>query len=1005
MRIFLAIVIALSGIVFSPKLSEAKRHPKKHIVHVKKTKGKHHTRKGKNHTGRVPKSELDRSVKSKIIVHKPEEEAIKRDYPLPGSEGEDRNFDWYRKRAFPNEDIEPSAYPNALAEARRLPVYRLDNRKSFTQASTDWQCIGPFKIGGRVTALATHPTDSNTFYVGAAAGGLWKTTDHGTSWQSLTDTFSAISVGCITIDPHNSNTIYIGMGECNGSADSYPGNGLWRSTDAGASWKLLGLEKTQYVSKIIVSPASKDTIYVCVPGPNTTADSNRGIWMSVDYGATWQRSLLVRSGTGKNSPPVAANDLAMNPTDPHDLVAAMWQKFTSLTTTTNLPYNGLWRTRDGGQTWKRIDTLPGIGYINGKTFKRQSRTSLCWVNTPGKPTLYSLASKTDKDPVTGYALADNFCALFKTTDPEVSWTTVLDSTYRLPFLGNNIDSVDFFNKQGSYNNVIIANPKRPDEIVIGGIDVLKTSDGGAHWTNISNAYPHYFANDRSQHSDQHALAFTAASSGNDLLNGQDGGVFNTTDYGAHWVQMKGLPITMFYHLEPWAAGMASLPASFPADSLKVFGGTQDNGSVGKGFSANTDWDWINRGDGGFAQADPNNKNHIITNIQLGKIYFRNTLDSLRPNLFSDNGKNDPNTKKWFDLSVIARRRGITDSSEACGFIPPVFLDKQNGVDLYTGRTAIYKATLSFSDPDSATVIRKWSPQLTGKPNDPKAWYYGNIEAIGLGIRDEKNRPMLWAAGILNGNRVLWRTTYNPSLSIDSVPTWVRADSSGLPGLTPAWIECDRTDSLTAFIGFSGFNAGGHLYKTTNAKKWVSISGNLPNAPIDAFVIDSLAEHGDPLKKNQCLIVAMDVGVFVTTNGGANWSQLGTGMPNLVVGSLTMYKNWLIAGTHGRSAWALDISDLNAEQINSVARSGAPLQALSIYPNPASHSFKLQLDKTSASACDIELFDINGKHLFMERIQDISAEIMLPASVQNGTYVVRVSDEKGIVAEGKLQIVR
>jgi len=132
-----------------------------------------------------------------------------------------------------------------------------------------WQQIGPYSAGGRVTAIATHPTDSNIFYVGAAAGGVWKTTDHGNSWKALLDTFPAIATGCLTIDPTDPNTIYLGMGECNGSADSYPGTGLYRSTDAGLNWDSLGLGRTQYISKVIVDPSDKNTIYVCSPGPSS----------------------------------------------------------------------------------------------------------------------------------------------------------------------------------------------------------------------------------------------------------------------------------------------------------------------------------------------------------------------------------------------------------------------------------------------------------------------------------------------------------------------------------------------------------------------------------------------------------------------------------------------------------------------------------------------------------------------------------------------------------------
>jgi photosystem II stability/assembly factor-like uncharacterized protein len=1001
MKFLALLILAALCVVSVPMDSVAKHHPKKTAKVVKKKKSlaskKHKASKKHSH---ATASHM-KDVKSKIVM--PESSAVERHYPPPGSSGEDRNEDWYRNRAFPNDEIDPSVYPNALAQARRMP--RFGSSKFSTMASEQWQQIGPYSIGGRVTSLATHPTDSNIFYVGAAAGGLWKTTNHGQSWTVLTDTFSAISVGCITIDPHDANTIYIGMGECNNSADSYPGNGIWRSTDGGTNWTSLGLTKTQYIYKIIVDPADKNTLYVCAPGPTSAADSNRGVFKSIDGGNTWTRSLLVRAGTTKAATPVPVCDLVMNPSDHNDLVAAMSQKISSLSNPINFQYTGLWRTRDGGASWYRIDTLPNTGFPNGKTFKRFSRMSLCWTNsTPS--TLYAVTTKIDKNIATGYALDENLCAIFKTNNPESGWVSVLDSNYRIPYGGNNVDSADLFYRQGGYNNFIIGNPKRPNEVLVGGIDVIRTSDAGASWTNITKAYPHYFNNDRTQHSDQHAMAFTAGASGDDLLNGQDGGVFNTRNYGETWSRVEGLPITMIYHLDTWNAGMADISNPQVGD-LKLIGGTQDNGSIARGFSANPDWDWVNRGDGGQAQTHPTNKNILITSLQLGKIFVRTTLDSLRPNLFSDAGNLDPNAKKWFDLSVIAKRRGITDSSEPCAFIPPVVLDKEHPDELYTGRTKIYRIKLNYTEPDSLTVIQPWSQQIAGKSSDYKAWYNGDVEAIALGARDANGRPMMWAAGILNGGRVVWRTTVNTSLSADEMPKWIRADSTGLPGLTPSWIVADRSDSMTAFIGFSGASAKGSLYKTTDGgKHWVAIGTGLPSIAIDAFVIDSLAEGGDPSKKNQCIIVAMDVGVFVTTDGGKSWAQLGEGLPNLVVGSLTMYKNWLIAGTHGRSAWALDVSGLQAKSGVERQYVDNTFKITSVSPNPAKDVIKVTLEgNTTQSDVKLEFIDMNGNTILRSNARESQSNVTIPAEVPSGTYMLRAIGAAGQTAEEKVQIIK
>jgi photosystem II stability/assembly factor-like uncharacterized protein len=972
-----------------------------------------HHRSKKKHSHSV----VHRSKKTKKDTQAKNDLNLQKHYPPPGSSGEDRNQEWYYKRAFPNDHIDPDLYAKALDQARALPVYGTFG-KNATQSAMQWQQIGPYSAGGRVTAIATHPTDSNIFYVGAAAGGVWKTTDHGNSWKALLDTFPAIATGCLTIDPTDPNTIYLGMGECNGSADSYPGTGLYRSTDAGLNWDSLGLGRTQYISKVIVDPSDKNTIYVCSPGPSSS-DTNAGIWKSTDHGATWKHALLI-----KTSVVVSAIDLVMNPTDTKDLVAAMWDKYSSTDTS-----SGLWRTRDGGATWKRIDGL-SPSYPNGAKVKRLSRTSLLWtLNTSGVPTLYSVTTKNDVNPVTHFASDADLFGIFKTTDPEGTWTKLLDSTYRIPYLGNNVDSCDLFYRQGEYNNFIVAHPTHRDEIYVGGIDVIRSTDGGASWTDITRAYPRYFNNDRSQHSDQHALAFTAAKSGNDLLNGQDGGVFNTRDFGNSWTRIDGLPITMLYYLETWDAGMTSLPPNFPATSIKLFGGTQDNGTIGHGFSSNPDWDWINRGDGGEAQADPNNKNHLVTSIELAKVYFRTTLDSLRPNLYTDNGNLDPNTDKWFDLAAIAKRRGITDSTEPSKFIAPVQLDKIRGDEVYSGKTHVYHAKLNFTNPDSATVIKTWSPLLGGVTDKPKQWFYGgDIEALALGVRDQNNRPMIWAGGIVapdsslsSGGTHIWRTTYNPSIPQDSAPNWINA-SGGLPFSVPSAIACDRSDSLTAFVGLLSYGGGviKHLYKTTNGgTSWTVITGkkaatSLPTTPVTSIVIDSLAEQGNPSAKNQCIIVATDVGVFITTDGGNTWANLGTGMPHLVVETIKMYKNWLIAGTHGRSAWALDISSVVVPPSNAVSEELAPnsFHLESIYPNP--------IDLSSAASVHIKLHSTDGENLKIEfiseatgatafstrsEIMDNEIAVQLPSHLSAGKYLVRITKQDGETAVGQVIVVK
>ncbi len=940
------------------------------------------------------------------------EPVIERHYPPPGSGGEERNYDWYLKRAFPNKEIDPEVYDKAIEDSRKLQTYRRRSKQT-PAADMVWQSLGPFGIGGRVTSIAMHPTDSNIFYVGAAAGGLWKTTDMGNSWRSLTDTFATLPVGIVALDPHDPNTIYLGLGEVNGSADSYPGNGLWRSTDGGDSWTRLGLEKTRHIGNVIVDPADRNIIYVAAPGPTTTADSNRGVFRSLDFGATWKQVLLVRAGPNRTSTPVPVIEMVMNPYNSKDIVAATWDKRLRPVKS----HTGLWRTTDGGDSWRRIDSTKTT-YPNSNRDNRLGRTSLIWTPTEGVATLYSVVTKSDTNIITKYPTDDNLYGVFKTTDPEAdAWVKCLDSTFRIPYKGNNVDSVDLFYRQGSYNNYMGFNPKRPNEIYVGGIDVIRSTDAGTTWSNITNAYPAYFTNDRTQHSDQHCMAVMPTASGNDLFVGSDGGVFHTTNFGQSWRQLKGLPITMFYHLEPWEAGMAHLGENVPLDSLKLIGGTQDNGSMTRGLTDDPDWRWVNRGDGGFAQAHPIDKEKLVTSIQLGKVLVRNTFDSLRPNLQTDEGSTNPD--RWYQISRILTHgpQALTDTTEPVEFIADVLLDESKPDELYTGRLFLYKAKIDWQNPDNTTWV-KWSPQLGGTNNMLDRWYTGYIDCIALGVPDANGRKMIWTGGVMNSGTSIHRTRVNTSLHPDSMASWKKI-TQGVPGSYISTIIPDRSDSLVAFCSRSAADAQGHVFKTSNDTNWVNISGDLPQIPVNSLLINTHAEQGDSLRKNQCLIAATDIGVFTTTNGGKNWLKLGTGLPISVVEHVTMYKNWLVAGTHARGVWALDIRDLVADRItSSVADNGndASFSIDMLRPNPLYLSSGTTLTAEIVSGDQILgqirytlIESVTGKAVasgssYLSGTNG-SLRIDLPKGIASGMYSLEVVNARGERSVRAVNVVR
>lgn len=935
--------------------------------------------------------------------------------PPPGGGGEEENHDFYRKRALPYDEIDPENYMRALEQARKMPVLGHGMSKNGTLATFTWKQVGPFNIGGRISAIATHPTDSNIFYVGAACGGLWKTADHGKSWQSLTDTFAMLPIGAVALDPSNAQTIYLGQGESNSSGDSYPGYGLWKSVNDGHSWSYMGLGKTQYISKILFDPNNSNTLYLSAPGPNSLTDSNRGLFKSVDGGQNWTKVLSVRT-TGSKYVPII--DFAINPLNGSELVAASWDKSNGFEGSSG-PASGLWHSTDAGAHWKRIDTL-NTNLPNGVKLKFMGRSCVMWVNDGGSAKLYAAFSITDTNAVTKLQYDQNFYGLYSATDPEGQWTQLQDKSLKIPYSGQlGPDSVNPLFRQGGYNFYLAQNPRNAKEIYLGGIDVQRSTDGGKSFFDITNAYIKYFQNDRTQHSDQHGLAFSAAA--NDLLVVSDGGVFSTKNYGQTWEQLKGLPITMFYSVEPWRGALAHFGESVPIDSVKIFGGTQDNGSVAHGFTDTTDWNWINRGDGGVAISHPTDAQKIYTSIQLGRIYLKTSLDSLYPNLSYDPNGIKPTSPStvWREVShsLLFGPNRATDTNECAAFIAPVALDERSPNEIYTARLHIYRGVVDYSNPLNTRWYR-WSPQIGGYSADSTSWAYGNLDCIGIGPRDASGRPMLWGGGFAyTTNSIgatidnLWRTHVEPGLGPNDPPTWIKAHG-GLPSVDVTSIVPDRSDSMLAYATTSSYG-NGHVYMTSNGgKTWKNIGTGLPDAPASALVIDSIAEHGNPALKNKCLIVANDVGVYVTTNGGTSWSLLGEGMPKLVVGDLKQYKNLLIAGTHGRSAWAMDISGLSIP-FDAVAEHAATANAPQVLVNPnplhagaSTITVTLRNVKQSGQQAQLQLIEVEtGKIILTEKITGSKASLRIPEGISAGAYFISLTVDGTQVASRSVSVLR
>lgn len=299
--------------------------------------------------------------------------------------------DWFfLQRAFPYNDIDKAAHLQAVRQAQT-------SRALFkSSAATSWQQIGPTNIGGRITALAVHPNNANIIYLGAAVGGVFKSTDGGVNWTPIFDNQPSLSIGALAIDPKNPETIYVGTGEANTSGDSYAGDGMYKSTDGGQTWTNVGLLDSDHIARIAIHPRHSNVIYVAACGKLFGKNDTRGIYQSNDAGKNWQRVLFISDST-------AAIDVALNPQQPDTIYAAMWERIRS-------PYRrkvggvttGIYRSFDGGKNWRRLTSgLPAASSTTGR---------IGLAVAPANPqTVYAIYAD---DP-------GNFAGVFKSTNHEI----------------------------------------------------------------------------------------------------------------------------------------------------------------------------------------------------------------------------------------------------------------------------------------------------------------------------------------------------------------------------------------------------------------------------------------------------------------------------------------------------------------------------------------------------------------------------------------------------------
>lgn len=439
------------------------------------------------------------------------------------------------------------------------------NETSFSGLS--FRNIGPAMTSGRIADIAIHPENENVWYVAVGSGGVWKTTNSGTTWKPLFDSQKVYSIGCVTIDPNNPHTIWVGTGENVGGRHVAFGDGVYVSHNDGKSWKNVGLPNSEHISKIIVHPDNSDIVWVASQGPLWSKGGERGVYKTTDGGKTWKQTL------GDNEW-VGATDLLINPENPDVLYAATWQRHRTVAGYLGGgPGSGLHKSTDGGETWKALKSgIPGSNL--GKIGLAMS---------PFNPDVVYAAIELDRRKG----------AFYMTSNGGESWTkqsnTVSGGT------------------GPHYYQEIIASPHFEGTVYFMNNSALVTKDHGKTFSRMPRS---------NQHSDSHALVFKK-SDPNYLLIGTDGGLYESFDNTGSWKYVRNLPITQYFKI----AVDDALPF------YNVTGGTQDNGShigpsrtmISNGI-ASADWKKTLGADGAQTATEPGNPNISYGEYQQGVLW-------------------------------------------------------------------------------------------------------------------------------------------------------------------------------------------------------------------------------------------------------------------------------------------------------------------------------------------------------------------------------------------------
>ena len=756
-------------------------------------------------------------------------------------------------------DFSAQAPRRADAEYLRQAYDRYrDMTKTSPHAALSWSFLGPTNISGRATDVdVADRNGQRRIYAAYATSGVWKTDDNGATWQAIFEHMASTSIGDIAVAPSNPDIVWVGTGEANIFRASMAGVGIYRSADAGRTWEHMGLTDSQTIGRIVVHPTNPQIVYVAASGHEWTDNETRGVFKTTNGGRTWTRVLY-------KSPRTGAIDLAMDPSDPNTLYAAMWQrirrKWSDPRVEPGYDESGIFKTTDAGRTWTPLTAgLPEArfrGRIGVAIARSNPKVVYAFIDNyeegrgpqPNERDAYGR-------PITNGRTKS--AEVYRSDDAGGTWRKITENS-------------DFMiGHSGTYGWVfgqIRVDPTDENTIYTMGLGLNVSRDAGKTFTSL-----------RGMHGDHHGL-WIDPSNPRILYNANDGGFYQSEDAGQTWKFAVAVPGTQFYNV--------ALDTTTP---FRAYGSIQDIGSrraaidlsKGRDGVAAVPFENAPGGEGSHHAIDPTNPDIVYTHGFYGN--FSRTDVSQTSGGRGGRGAGSTNIQpKDPDAELRAQ------------WMAPFVISPHDATIVYAGFQFLFKSA------NRGDTWEKLGADLTG--NDAAQMLPRNSSAIPyqtiVSVAESPKRKNLLYVGSDDGRL---------HSTIDGGKEWTDL-TSALP--VRRWISRvvpSEHNEATVYVtqrGREDDDFAAYVYKSTDfGKTFRSIANNIPAGSVNVI-------REDPSNPN-VLFAGTDFGVFASTNGGARWDVLGSNLPSVQVSDLQYHPRdkFIVVSTYGRGMWGIDATKI------------------------------------------------------------------------------------------------